>query len=242
MKIIINGCEGKMGQILTKLSMQNHEVVCGISTRNAKDSFPIFDDINNFSGYADVLIDFSTALAVPKIIDYCVKRKIPAVICTTGIDAETEKKICDAAKIIPIFKSANMSLGINIVNLILEQVAKTLFDLNFDIEILEKHHNQKIDAPSGTALLLADTIKKSIGNLDYKFQRNNLRQKNEIGISCVRGGTIVGEHSIIFAGIDETIEIKHCAQSREIFAFGAIKAAEFILNKPPQLYSMRDML
>ena len=135
-----------------------------------------------------------------------------------------------------------MSLGINIVNLILEQVSKTLFDLNFDIEILEKHHNQKIDAPSGTALLLADTIKKSIGNLDYKFQRNNLRKKNEIGISCVRGGTIVGEHSVIFAGVDETIEIKHCAQSREIFALGAIKAAEFILNKPPQLYSMRDML
>lgn len=243
MQLIINGCNGKMGQVLSQIASVKNKIVCGISQEidNTK-QFPVYDDIFKFNGDADVLIDFSIATAVPKIIDYCTQKKIPAVICTTGIDNTTQKKIEYSAKIIPIMQSANMSIGINIINLILERISKVLFDMNFDIEILEKHHNKKIDSPSGTALLLADTINKSLENkLEYSFDRNHQRQKNELGISCIRGGTIVGEHSIIFAGPNENIEIKHTAYSREIFAIGALKAAEFIINKPNGLYSMKDL-
>lgn len=244
MKIIINGCHGKMGQVLSDIAAQKNEIVCGISPGTKHNLlFPVLDDLKKFTGLADVLIDFSTAEAVANIIDCCVHRKLPAVICTTGFDEWTEKKIDDAAKIVPIFKSANMSIGINIVDFVLRRISKTLFDMDFDIEIFEKHHNKKIDAPSGTALLLAETIKKSVGDdLNYVTQRNYLRNKNELGISCMRGGTIIGEHSVIFAGQNENVEIKHIAQSREIFAIGALKAAEFILNKPPGLYSMQDLL
>ena len=240
-----------MGKILTRLALEKNNTIYGITPDavNLKKDFPVFDDIYKFNGQADVVIDFSTASAVPKLIDYCLYKKIPAVICTTGLSKETENKILDAAKIIPIMKSANMSFGINILNLILEKISKVFFDNDFDIEIIEKHHNKKTDAPSGTALSLADTIKNSLDqDIDYVFDRNNKnnkenrkREKNEIGISCVRGGTIVGEHSIIFAGQDESIEIKHIAQSREIFALGALKAAEFILNKKPGLYCIKDM-
>ena len=235
-----------MGKTLVNLIKgSKHKIICGISTQEKKDlDFIILDDINKFDLKADVLIDFSNAKAVANIINYCVKKKLPAVICTTGLDNQTEELIISASKIIPVFKSANMSLGINILNLILEDFSNILFNLDFDIEILEKHHNKKLDAPSGTALLLAETIKKSIINQDLNldYSRNHLRNKNDLGISCVRGGTIIGEHEIIFAGPNETIELKHIAQSREIFAIGAIKAAEFILNKPNGLYTMRDLI
>ena len=245
MKIILAGCEGRMGKVVVELAKQKkHEIVCGISRNEKKNhDFIILDDINKFVGKADVLIDFSVADATSNFVCYCAEKKIPAVICTTGLDSKTENLIIDTAKKIPIFKSANMSLGVNIIALILKNFSRILFDLNFDIEILEKHHNKKLDAPSGTALLLAEMIKKSVKqdlNLDY--ERNHLRNKNDLGIVSIRGGNIVGEHEIIFAGQNETIEIKHIAQSREIFALGAIKAGEFILNKNSGLYSMQDML
>lgn len=232
-----------MGQVLCKIASEKFNIACGIA-KHIENSmpFPIYDDIYKFNGSADVLIDFSIASAVSKIIDYCRQKKIPAVICTTGIDDATQKKIDEAAKIIPIMQSANMSIGVNVVNCILKKISAALYDMDFDIEIVEKHHNKKVDSPSGTALLLAKTINNSLDNkLEYVSDRNHKRQKNELGISCVRGGTIVGEHSIIFAGENENIEIKHTAQSREIFAIGALKAAQFILNKPAGLYSMDDL-
>lgn len=244
MKIILAGCEGRMGKTVVDLvSQSQHEIVCGISSHEGKNrDFMILDDINKFDLKADVLIDFSVASATSNFIYYCTKKNIPAVICTTGLDKKTDDLIINASHEIAIFKSANMSLGINIINLILQKFSQMLFDFNFDIEILEKHHNKKLDAPSGTALLFADTIKKSVReslNLDYSH--NHLRNKNDIGIASIRGGTIVGEHEIIFAGTNETIQIKHTAQSREIFALGAIKAGEFIINKTAGLYSMQDM-
>ena len=244
MKIILAGCEGRMGKTVVDLvSQSQHEIVCGISSHEKKNrDFMILADINKFDLKADVLIDFSVASATSNFIYYCTKKNIPAVICTTGLDKKTDDLIIKASHEIAIFKSANMSLGINIINLILQKFSQMLFDFNFDIEILEKHHNKKLDAPSGTALLFADTIKKSVReslNLDYS--RNHLRNKNDIGIASIRGGTIVGEHEIIFAGTNETIQIKHTAQSREIFALGAIKAGEFIINKTAGLYSMQDM-
>ena len=244
MKIILAGCEGRMGKTVVNLVNQSkHEIVCGISSHEKKNhDFIILDDIDKFDLNADILIDFSVANATSNFVAYCAKKNIPAVICTTGLSKQTEDLIISASHEIPIFKSANMSLGINIINLILQNFSQMLFDFNFDIEILEKHHNKKLDAPSGTALLFADTIKKSIKqdlNLDYS--RNHLRNKNDIGIASIRGGNIVGEHEIIFAGQNETIQIKHTAQSREIFALGAIKAGEFILNKPAGLYSMQDI-
>lgn len=243
MDIIINGSNGKMGQVLSRIAKEKYNIVCGISKDiGRQEKFPVYDDIYKFNGNADVLIDFSIACAVPKIINYCCEKKIPAVICTTGIDDNIQKKIDEATKIIPIMQSANMSIGINVVNYILEKISSVLYNMDFDIEILEKHHNKKIDSPSGTALLLAKTINETLDNkLEYTEQRNHKREKNELGISCIRGGTIVGEHSVIFAGMDENIEIKHVAQSREIFAIGALKAAEFILNKPAGLYTMKDL-
>lgn len=245
MKIILAGCEGRMGKVVVELAKQKkHEIVCGISRHEKKNhDFIILDDINKFDGQADVLIDFSVANATNNFVYYCVEKKIPAVICTTGLNDKTENLIIEAAKKIPIFKSANMSLGINIIALILKNFSQMLFDFDFDIEILEKHHNKKLDAPSGTALLLAEMIKKSVKqNLKLDYERNHLRNKDDLGIVSVRGGNIVGEHEIIFAGQNETIEIKHIAQSREIFALGAIKAGEFILNKNSGLYSMQDIL
>ena len=245
MKIIINGCNGRMGRVLAQLASQKNEVVCGISRTVPQDlPFPIFTDLSQAKKiHADVLIDFSTASAIPNLIDFCQTQKLPTVICTTGIDADTEEKIIRTAEIIPIFKSANMSIGVNVLNMLIGKLSKKLYEMDYDIEILEKHHNKKIDAPSGTALLLANTIIKSTNDkLHISYDRNHLRDKNELGISCVRGGTIIGEHNVIFAGQNETIELKHCAQSREIFASGALKAAEFIMNKTNGLYSMNDLI
>jgi 4-hydroxy-tetrahydrodipicolinate reductase len=225
------------------------KIVCGISrVEHTNETFPIFswDDMNDFNDKADVLIDFSHASNLSKIITYCIERNIPAVIGTTGFDNVDEEKIRIASETIPIFKSANMSIGINIVNLVLENIAEILFSNNFDIEILEKHHNKKVDIPSGTSLMFAETIKKIVKEhnetiLNINTERKSQRIKNEIGIASIRCGDIVGEHSIIFAGSGESLEIKHNATSRKIFSIGALNAAMFITSQSPGLYSMRDL-
>ncbi len=247
-KIIMHGCNGKMGKAICKMVEQDEtaEIVAGIDINPINANFPTFTDINECNIKADVIIDFSTATAVDRLIDYCVFNKMPVVICTTGIDDKTIKNIEEASKKIPIFKSANMSLGINLIASLLKKATAILDENGFDIEIVEKHHNQKIDAPSGTALLLADAINESMENkFDYIYDRSKTREKRgkkEIGISAVRGGNIVGEHSIIYAGKDEIIEFTHFAYSKEVFATGAINASKFLVGKPAGKYDMQNMM
>ena len=246
-KIILNGCGGKMGKSITK-SITNFpklNIVAGIDAYSKTlESYPIFENILKCDIDADVVIDFSRPDSLESIIKFCTEKNLPLVLCTTGFSEEQIDTIKEASESFPIFRSANMSLGINVVNSILKQVSALLYD-GFDIEIIEKHHNQKVDAPSGTALLLADTIKASI-NEDIKYVKGRdgiaKRQHNEIGIHSIRGGNIIGEHSVIFAGQSEIIEIKHEALSRDVFAVGALKASEFIVGKLPGIYDMDDLI
>jgi len=246
----MNGFLGRMGNVICQLAEDNPncEVVAGIDANlNAPiEPFPTFNKVIECDMPADVIIDFSTASAVPEILDYAVNRKIPIVICTTGLTDDIIIKINESSKEIPIFKSANMSLGVNLISQILKRISKTLYNASFDIEIIDKHHNQKLDSPSGTALLLADSINTSLGNkLEYIYDRSKVmeeRKKDQIGIHSLRGGNIVGDHSIIFAGQDEIIEIKHQALSKTIFAVGAINAAIFLKEKKPGMYNMEDLM
>lgn len=247
-KIIMHGCSGKMGQAICSLVEKDKEceIVAGVDINPINETFPIFTDINDCNIEADVIIDFSTATAVDRLLDYCVLKNMPVVICTTGLDEKTNQKIDEASKKIPVFKSANMSLGINLIASLLKKATSILDENGFDIEIIEKHHNQKIDAPSGTALLLADAINSSMDNkFDYVYDRSKIREKRskkEIGISAIRGGNIVGEHSVIFAGKDEIIEFTHFAHSKEVFAIGAVKAGKFLAGKPSGKYDMQSIM
>ena len=247
-KIIMHGCSGRMGKVICDIVKKDKksEIVAGIDIKPINEKFPTFTSIKDCTMAADVIIDFSTAFAVPSLVDYCKEKKIPVVICTTGLTEATLNLINDASKEIPIFKSANMSIGINLIANIIKKAANILYDNNFDIEILEKHHNQKIDAPSGTALLLADSINNSMkSKFEYVYDRSKLNEKrgnDEIGFSVVRGGSIVGEHSVIFAGKDEVIEFSHSAHSKEIFALGAVNAAKFLVKKTSGLYDMQDLM
>lgn len=247
-KIIMNGCNGKMGRVVCDLVEKDEEceIVAGIDINPVNAKFPTFTDINDCNMEADVIIDFSTAIAVNSVIDYAINKKMPAVICTTGLDKKTFDKIENATKQIAIFKSSNMSIGINLLASILKKVSYILEENGFDIEILDKHHNQKIDCPSGTALLLADSINESMDNkFDYVYDRSKImkkRGKNEIGISSIRGGNIVGEHSIIFAGKDEMVEFTHFAYSKEVFAIGAVKACKFLVGKSAGKYDMQSIM
>ncbi len=249
--IILNGAKGKMGGKIIEIVQSNSQqfkIVLGID-RNLKDNEKIFDFkiIKNFpnSYNADAIIDFSHPDALEELLCFATKNKTPLVIATTGYSDLNIEKIKLASKKIPIFFSFNMSLGINLLLSLVKKSYKILKD-NFDIEIIEKHHNQKIDAPSGTALMIANEINKEAnGKFKYTYNRQNIRQKreqNEIGIHSIRAGTIVGEHEVIFSGNDETISISHSATSKNIFAVGAIKAAEFIKNKPAGLYNMNNLL
>ncbi len=244
----MNGCNGHMGKTICDIvsKEKNCEIVAGIDIVESNATFPMFTNVNDCDMPADVIIDFSTATAVPSILNYAVSKKIPIVICTTGLSEETIKMIDDAASVIPVFRSANMSIGINIIANLLRKVVKILDDTNFDIEIIEKHHNQKIDAPSGTALLLADSMNETMNKkYEYVYDRSSVRQKSEkkeLGIHTLRGGTIVGEHSVIFAGNNEVLEFKHSASSKEIFAVGAVKAAQFIADKPCGKYDMQNLM
>lgn len=247
-KVLLCGSNGKMGQVLTNLINEdtNMNVVAGIDKHgNNQHTYPVFSNFSECNIKADVIIDFSHHSMVSDLIDYCVNTKTPAVICTTGLDETLIKKIDTASSQISLFRSGNMSLGINLIMDLAKKAAKILRD-DFDIEIVEKHHNRKVDAPSGTAYMLAESINDELEN-DKEFTfgrygRSAKREKPEIGIHAVRGGTIVGEHTVIYAGPDEIIEIKHCAMSRKVFAAGAVRAAKFLITKENGLYNMDDIL
>lgn len=247
--VIMHGCNGKMGRVITNLVSQDNdiEIVAGVDAYTGIDNeYPVFTSIKECTVKADVIIDFAVTSAIDNLLDYSVSTKTPVVICTTGLSAEQLEKVNEASKKVAVLRSANMSLGINTLMKLLKTAAEVLANRGFDIEIVEKHHNQKVDAPSGTALALADCMNQVLDNqYDYTYDRSTVRQKrakNEIGISAVRGGTIVGEHEVIFAGIDEVIEIKHTAYSKAIFAKGAIDAAKFLKGKEAGLYNMADVI
>lgn len=248
-KVILNGASGAMGKVVADLisADPDMEVVVGVDRRADMDAaFPIMDSINKVNVAADVVIDFSSVEAADTLLDFIEQKKIPAVICTTGLSEAQIDRINELSSVSPILRSANMSLGINVLSKVLAEVAPTLKKAGFDIEIVEAHHRRKLDAPSGTALLLADSINSSMDEkLDYTYDRSNRHEKrreNEIGISSVRGGTIVGDHDVIFAGEDEVISFNHRAYSRKIFANGAIAAAKFLMGKSNGLYDMSDVI
>jgi len=248
-RIIMHGCNGRMGQIISEICREDpdSEIVEGVDvTAQKEQSYPVFTDIMKCDIQADVVIDFSTAKAVDAVFNYCVERNLPLILCTTGLSEEQLEKADQASKTVAILKSANMSIGINTLFEILQKAAKVLSPAGFDVEIVEKHHNQKLDAPSGTALALADAVNDAMNQIyEYKFDRSRERRKRdakEIGISAVRGGTIVGEHEVIFAGKDEVIEIKHTAYSRSVFGKGAVEAAKFIKGKEAGYYDMREVV
>lgn len=246
--VILHGCNGRMGQMLSELISKDEEmkVVAGIEpSGEAKNDYPVYKNFDELKETADVIIDFSTASAIDSLLDYCEKTHTPLVLCSTGLSESQLDRVERLAKVSAVLVSANMSLGINVLLKLLKSVTKTLYGNGFDIEIVEKHHNQKLDAPSGTALALADVMKEELEDISYNLNRTEVRKKrdkNEIGISAVRGGTIVGEHEVIFAGTDEVIEIKHTAYSRAIFAKGAMSAAKFLSGKSAGKYSMSDVI
>ncbi len=247
-KILLCGATGKMGHAVARVvaGRENVEITAGydIVSDNSL-GFPVYTDFNEIPQKPDVIIDFSHPSLTDGILDFAASNNIPAVICTTGLSADQLSRIEYESKTLPVFFSANMSLGVNLIMDLVQRAAKILED-SFDIEIIEKHHNQKLDAPSGTALAIADAISDAISYApEYTYDRHSVRKKRdkrEIGIHAVRGGTIVGEHSIIFAGNDEVIEIKHSATSKEVFAVGAVSAAEFMKNKSAGLYNMKNLI
>ena len=248
-RIIVHGSSGKMGRVLAAAAAASAdiEIAAGIDVTAPESApgFPVFADLLECDVPADVVVDFSSPKALGGLLEAAVARKLPVVVATTGLSEEDQGRMAEAAGRIPIFKSANMSLGINLVSELVQKAASVLGE-GFDIEIVERHHNQKKDAPSGTALLLADAINEVyLGNKRYvhgRHGRSELREVADIGIHAVRGGTIVGEHEVIFAGKDEIVELRHSAASRQVFALGAFQAARFLKGKPPGTYSMKQMI
>lgn len=248
-KIIMHGCNGHMGQVISGIVEKDPdaEIVAGIDIADqGKNSYPVFTDIDTCQVETDAIIDFSSAKATDKLLEYSAARQIPVVLCSTGLSEEQLAKVEETSKKVAVLKSANMSLGINTLLKLVQDAAKVLATAGFDMEIVEKHHRLKVDAPSGTALALADSINEAMDNkYHYVYDRSQKREKRddkEIGISAVRGGTIVGEHEIIFAGQDEVIEFKHTAYSKAIFGKGAVEAAKFLAGKPAGRYDMSDVI
>lgn len=248
-RLIMHGCNGKMGQVITRMVKEDPEVaiVAGVDKYTGiSNDYPVYDEIGKCSVEADALIDFSNAAAVDELLAYCREKKLPVVLCTTGLSEEQLKKVEEAAKETAVLRSANMSLGVNLLMKILKDAARVLAPEGFDIEIVEKHHNRKVDAPSGTAIALADSVNDALdGVYSYTYDRSRerkARDSREIGISAVRGGTIVGEHEVIFAGEDEVIEFKHTAYSKALFARGAVAAAKYLAGKPAGRYDMSDVI
>ena len=248
-KIIMHGCNGHMGQVISGIVEKDPdaEIVAGIDIADqGKNSYPVFTDIDTCQVEADAIIDFSSAKATDKLLEYSAARQIPVVLCSTGLSQEQLAKVEETSRKVAVLKSANMSLGINTLLKLVQDAAKVLAAAGFDMEIVEKHHRLKVDAPSGTALALADSINEAMDNkYHYVYDRSQKREKRddkEIGISAVRGGTIVGEHEIIFAGQDEVIEFKHTAYSKAIFGKGAVEAAKFLAGKPAGRYDMSDVI
>lgn len=248
-KMIMHGCNGRMGHVICDLVKEDNdiEVVAGVDAfGDSTYSFPVFKSLSQCDVEADVIVDFSNASAVDGLLDYCTDRNIPVVLCSTGLSEAQLAKVKETSSRVAILKSANMSVGVNALLKVLKEVSPLFAAAGFDIEIVEKHHNQKLDAPSGTAIALADSINESLNNeYEYVYDRSSRREKRpvkEIGISAVRGGTIVGDHDVIFSGHDEVITLSHRAYSRAIFGKGAITAAKFLAGKGPGLYDMSDAL
>lgn len=245
LKIIINGYSGSMGKVLTKCANEDSEleIICGASKDDLDVPFKTYHKMSEVEESADVIIDFSHHSTIDDTLSYAIKTKTPLVIATTGFNDEELEKIKESSNIIPIFHSSNMSLGVNVLIKLVKEAAKSLN--GFDIEIIEKHHNKKLDAPSGTAVMIANGVKEVLPDSEYiygRHGRSDKRSSNEIGIHAIRGGTIVGEHTTIFAGHDEVVEIKHSAQSKDIFAKGAIAAAKFLVKQEAGYYNMNNML
>jgi 4-hydroxy-tetrahydrodipicolinate reductase len=243
-KIIISGCGGRMGQVVENICSADPDVtvVAGFDVNPVERDYPVYASPADFVGEADAVIDFSNPAALDNLLAFCTERKVPLVLATTGFSDAQLEQIKEASKQVAIFRSANMSLGINVLLELVKKAATVLGD-SYDIEIVEKHHNRKVDAPSGTALMIADAAASGLNfEPEYVYERHSVRQsrdKKEIGISAMRGGTIVGVHEIMFAGRDEIIEIKHTAMSREIFANGAVKAAKYLAaGRAPGMYDM----
>lgn len=248
-KLIMHGCNGHMGQVISGLVKNDPtvEIVAGIDVVDNRDNgYPVFTDIFSCDIEADAMIDFSSFKAVDNVLDYCVQKKLPLVLCTTGLTPEHLEKVKESSKEVAILRSANMSLGINTLLKLIQDAAKVLASAGFDMEIVEKHHKLKCDAPSGTALALADSLNEAMDNqYHYVFdrsQRHEQRDAKEIGVSAVRGGTIVGEHDVIFAGPDEVITFSHTAYSKGVFGKGAIEAGKFLAGKPAGMYDMSHVI
>lgn len=247
--VILHGCNGRMGKMIIGLAKEDPEIsiVAGVDALDdGSCPFPVFKSMEECKIKGDVIIDFSVAAAVDTLLDYCIREKTPCVLCTTGLSGEQLDKMKEAALVTAILKSANMSLGINLLMKLLKEAAAVLAPAGFDIEIVEKHHRMKLDAPSGTALALGDSVKEALdGEYENVYDRSARRQQRpqkEIGYSAVRGGTIVGEHDVIFAGADEVVTFSHTAYSRGVFGKGAIQAAKFLKGKEAGLYDMSDVI
>ena len=248
-KVIMHGCNGAMGQVISSMAEKDEEIriVAGIDLNTERKwDYPVFASLEDCTEEADVIIDFASAKAVDHLLDYCGRTGMPVVLCTTGLSEEQVKKVSQTAEKTAVLRSANMSLGVNLLLKMVKEAAKVLAAADFDMEVLEKHHNQKVDAPSGTALALADSLNEAMDHqYHYVYDRSSRREKRdkkEIGIQSVRGGSIVGEHDVIFAGQDEVITFSHTAYSKAIFAKGAISAAKFLKGKPAGLYDMSDVI
>lgn len=247
-RIILNGCNGRMGQAISKIVAEdeNAEIVAGLDINTIMENpYPVYTNPEECTEDADVVVDFSHPSALNGLLNFAEKRKLPIVVATTGLSEEEKKNLKDISEKIPVFFSANMSLGINLL-IELAKKAETVLGEGFDVEIVERHHNQKLDAPSGTALAIADAISDTMQTpAEFVYDRHAVRRKrrkNEIGIHAVRGGTIAGDHDVIFAGLNEVIEIKHSAASREVFAVGSVRAAHFMCGKEAGYYTMSDLI
>ena len=247
--VIMHGCNGAMGQVISKIveETEGAVMVAGIDrVDEGKNDYPVFTDIKECDVEADAIIDFSAAPAVDALLDYAVEKQIPVVVCTTGLSDEQLAKLEESSKKVAVLRSANMSLGVNTLLKLVNAATRVLAEAGFDIDIVEKHHRKKLDAPSGTAIALADAINDALNHeYEYVYDRSERREQRpvkEIGISAVRGGTIVGEHEVIFAGQDEVIEFKHTAYSKAIFGKGAVSAAMFLAGKPAGLYNMSHVI
>lgn len=248
-RVLMHGCNGKMGQVISRMVSETEgmELAAGVDKFLGRENpYPVFGSLEDCDVPVDVVIDFSNASAVDGLLEACGKKKLPVVLCTTGLSGEQLERVKEASAVIPVLRSANMSLGVNLLLKLLQDVAKVLAPSGFDMEIVEKHHNQKVDAPSGTAIAMADSINEALnGEYTYNYDRSGVRkkrEKKEIGIAAVRGGNIVGEHEVIFAGEDEVIEFGHTAYSKAVFARGAVAAAGFLAGREPGLYDMSDVI
>lgn len=248
-RMIMHGCGGAMGRVITELAKGQDSIIiaAGVDKEGgAGQDYPVYRALEDVKEEADVIVDFSAASAVDHLLDYCEERRMPVVLCTTGLSGEQAEHVLRASKGTALLRSANMSLGVNLLLKMVGAAAQTLAAAGFDVEIVEKHHNQKLDAPSGTALALADSVNEAMGHpYHYVYDRSQKHEKRdgrEIGISAVRGGSIVGDHDVIFAGKDEVVTFSHAAYSKAIFAKGAIEAAKFLAGKPAGLYSMADVI